>query len=120
MTKIDAIQKERARLAELFKNVETGKTQLVEKLLDQAAYLAIENEYLQEVLVETGMIKIHPQHKGMQKAVEGASQYRQNVNSYAVLVKTMNSILTKDITPGEDPFEDFIKEHQRKSESRKV
>lgn len=109
MTKKELIRKERDKLGEIFKDIDPNKLKLVEGLIDQAAYLAVENAMLQETMVETGMVKIHPVHKEIQKPVEAARQYRQNANSYAVIIKTLNGILTKDSTGEEDPFDEWLR-----------
>lgn len=113
MSKQAEFQKEQARLAEIFKNVEPAKAQLVEGLIDEAAYLRVETAHLRSTMVETGMIKIHPQHKGLQKPTEAAKQYLKNVNSFAVVIKTLNGILQKDALEDEDPFDQFLKERKK-------
>lgn len=112
------IKRERQRLAVLFKKVDNGKKELVEKLLDQAAFIAIENEDLEAIMQETGMIKVHPQNKSIQKQVPAAKEYRQNVNSYAVIIKTLNGILTKDGQEEDDPFDEFLKQKLSERQSK--
>lgn len=106
-------QKERERLTELFKEVEPTKAKLAEGLIEEAAFLRVQNQALRETLVETGMVKIHPQHLLIQKPVETARQYLKNVNSYSVIVKTLNSILQKNFLAEEDEFDQFLKERDR-------
>jgi ATP-dependent DNA ligase len=113
MTKRELILKERKRLDEIFKDVDDKKRELVDKLIDQAAFISVESAMLQEAMAETGMVKIHPKHKDIQKPVEAARQYRQNTNSYAVIIKTLNSILTKDSTGEEDPFDLWLEEKRK-------
>ncbi len=105
-------QKEREKLAELFKDVDPAKAKLAEGLIEEAAFLRVQNQALREILVETGMVKIHPQHKAIQKPVETARQYLKNVNSYSVIVKTLNGILKKDALEEEDEFDTFLKERK--------
>ena len=106
-------QEERERLMELFKEVEPAKAKLAEGLIEEAAFLRVQNQALRETLVETGMVKIHPQHLLIQKPVETARQYLKNVNSYSVIVKTLNSILQKNFLAEEDEFDAFLKERDR-------
>jgi regulator of replication initiation timing len=106
-------QEERERLTELFKEVEPAKAKLAEGLIEEAAFLRVQNQALRETLVETGMVKIHPQHLLIQKPVETARQYLKNVNSYSVIVKTLNSILQKNFLAEEDEFDAFLKERDR-------
>jgi len=113
MTKIELIRKEREKLADIFKDVDANKLRLVDGLIDQAAYLVVENAMLQETMVETGMVKIHPVHKDIQKPIEAARQYRQNANSYAVIIKTLNGILSKDSAGEEDPFDEWLRNRNK-------
>jgi len=112
--KILDIQKERERLEALFEGADPAKKELVKGLLDQAAYLAVENTMLQAGMVETGMVKIHPIHKDIQKPIEAARQYRQNANSYAMMIKTINSILNNGGGEGDDPFDEWLRSKQQK------
>ena len=114
MAKIDDIREERERLAELFDEVDPKKRELIQGLLDDAAFLAIENTKLKATMVETGMVKIHPVYHEIQKPVEAARQYRQNVNTYAVIIKTLNGVISKDAGGEDDVFEKWIKEKRDK------
>jgi regulator of replication initiation timing len=110
MTKIEVCQKEREKLAEIFKDVEPTKRQLIEGLIEDAAFLYAENAELRRSLSETGMVKIHPAYPDIQKPVESARQYLKNANSYAVVIKTLNGVLSKNTIEQDDEFDDFMKE----------
>ncbi len=103
-------KQELAKLEKLFKDVEPKKTELTEGLRQDAAFLLAENAMLKEVMRETGMIKFHPEYPEIQKPTEAAKQYLKNVNSYAVVIKTLNGILSKDLAEGDDEFAKFLKE----------
>lgn len=120
MTKKDKIQEERMRLAEIFDNVDDSKKELVEGLIDQAAYLAIENQELQDTLIKTGMVKVHPTRPEIQKPVEAAKQYRQNVNTYSTVIKTLNGILAKDGVIEEDPFDEWVADRKKLREQGRL
>jgi hypothetical protein len=80
----------------------------VEGLIQDAAFLKAENFGLRQSLEKTGMIKIHPQYPDIQKPIESARQYLKNVNSYAVVIKTLNGVLNKSmIDSDEDELEEF-------------
>lgn len=110
MPKHDVHQKELDKLREIFQSIEPDKARLVESLIEDAAFLAAENYVLRECMKTTGMIKIHPEFPEVQKPTEAAKQYLKNINSYAVVVKTLNSILQKNAVEGDDEFDDFMKE----------
>ncbi|MDR3585260.1 MAG: hypothetical protein P4L59_08055 [Desulfosporosinus sp.] len=107
MIKQDIYEKELAKLNEIFKDIEEPKRQLVEGLIQDAAFLFAENYVLKEAISETGMIKIHPQHPEIQKPIETAKQYLRNINSYAVIVKTLNAVLSKNIIDLDDELSEF-------------
>jgi regulator of replication initiation timing len=107
MTKQDVYQKELAKLTEIFKDVEPSKRQLVEGLIEDTAFLYAESHDLRQSLGLTGMVKVHPQHPDIQKAVESARQYLKNVNSYAVIIKTLNGVLSKNMLEEDDELDEF-------------
>lgn len=108
MSKGDVYQKELNKLTEIFKDVEESKRQLVEGLIQDAAFLMAENYILKQAISQTGMVKIHPQYPEIQKPIETAKQYLKNINSYAVVIKTLNGVLSKNIIEDDDELEEFI------------
>lgn len=109
MEKQAVYEAELAKLTELFADVEPSKMKLVEGLIKDAAFLFSENFALKETLTKTGMIKIHPNYPDMQRTIPAAKEYRQNLNSYAVIIKTLNGILQKNVSEGDDDFDEFMK-----------
>lgn len=107
MSKSEIFQKELLKLTEIFADVEESKKKLVEGLIEDAAFLKSENHKLKEVLREIGMVNFHPQQKHLQKPVEAAKQYLKNVNSYAVIIKTLNGVLNKNIIEDDDDMSEF-------------
>lgn len=110
-TKAGVFQAEYDKLTKLFESVEEPKRKLVECLIQDAAFLCAENFELRQLLVKTGMVICRPQHPEQQRPVEAARQYRQNISSYAVIIKTLNGILSRDQQELDDDFEDFVKQH---------
>ena len=98
------------KLNRLFEDVEPAKAELSQGLRQDAAFLMAENAMLKQIMRETGMVKIHPQYPEIQKPTEAAKQYLKNVNTYAVVLKTLNGILSKDLAEGDDEFAKFLKE----------
>lgn len=107
MPKSEVVSRERQKLLDLFVDVEPAKRQLVEGLIDDAAFLYAENQELRAVMAQTGMVKVHPQHPELQKPTEAAKQYLKNTNSYAVIIKTLNSILSKNVLDPDDELDDY-------------
>lgn len=110
MEKQNVYEAELKKLTEIFKNIEEPNKKLIEGLIQDAAFLYAENHVLKESLEITGMIKFHPNNSSLQKQLPAAKEYRQNLNSYAVIIKTLNAVLQKNITEGDDEFDEFVKE----------
>ena len=102
MSKRDVYEKELVKLKEIFAEIEPTKSKLVEGLIEDAAFLKAETHELRLLIAETGMVKIHPKQRDLQKSTEAAKQYLKNVNSYAVVIKTLNGVLNKSITEDDD------------------
>lgn len=109
MSKIDEYKKELDKLHEIFQEVEPSKAKLIEGLIEDAAYLKAENYSLRQIIDESGgMVKVNPKNVGMQKITEAAKQYLKNVNSYSVVIKTLNGVLMKgEINDLDDELSDF-------------
>lgn len=107
MSKKAIFQKEQEKLSKIFLDVEESKRQLVEGLIDDAAFLKAENHVLKTSLKNTGMVNVHPTNSQLQKPIESARQYLKNVNSYSVIIKTLNGVLNKNIIDDEDDLSDF-------------
>lgn len=112
MKKNEVLQKERERLQEIFRKVDPDKADLVDGLIQDAAFLKAENAELRQQMEKTGMVEFHPNNPRLQRTVEAAKQYLKNVNSYAVVIKTLNGVLMKDVIEGEDEFDKFLRERQ--------
>lgn len=107
MVKQEVYQQELAKLREIFRDVDEPKRKLVEGLIVDAAFLHAENSVLRESIATTGMVKIHPDHPDIQKPVETAKQYLKNINSYSVVIKTLNGVLSKNVLGDEDDLGDY-------------
>lgn len=107
MTKKEAYNKELEKLNEIFIDVEESDKKLVEGLIQDAAFLYAENYDLKQILNKTGMIKIHPDDSSKQKSLPIAKEYRQNLNSYSVVIKTLSSVLQKKIDDEDDDMNEF-------------
>ncbi len=107
MSKTEVYQKELAKLTEIFAEVDEPKRLLVQGLIQDAAFLLAETFVLKQIIEETGMIKVHPQHPEIQKSTEAAKQYLKNINSYAVVIKTLNGVLSKSLIEPEDDLSEY-------------
>ncbi|MCY9529161.1 hypothetical protein M5X04_07405 [Paenibacillus alvei] len=110
MKKSEVFTRELTKLREIFQDVDPSKAKLVEGLIEEAAFLMAENFVLRQVLAKTGMVKIHPQNFELQKPTEAGKQYLKNLNSYSVVIKTLNGILSKNAFGDDDEFEEFLRQ----------
>lgn len=103
------------KLQDIFTKVDPEKQKLVEKLIHDAAFLAGENDKLRELIGQVGMIKIHPKDPSLQKPTEAGKQYLKNLQAYSLVIKTLNSILTKNSIDDDDDFDKFENEEHDES-----
>lgn len=110
MEKSEVYRQELSKLREIFQEVEPAKMKLVEGLIEDAAFLKAENSVLKESIERTGMVKMHPTNPDLQKPLEAGKQYLKNINSYAVVIKTLNGVLSKNGFEGDDEFDKFMQQ----------
>lgn len=103
----EEVAREVAKLTELFSDVEPAKAKLVEGLISDAAFLKVQNDQLKRLLEASGMVLVHPANPSMQKPVEAARQYLKNANAYAVVIKTLNGVLSKNVIDPDDGLDEF-------------
>lgn len=106
MSRIKEVSIEVERLRSLFSSVDETKTQLVDSLIEQAAFMKVELGILQEQIRKHGAVQVST--KGAQRQTEAAKYYTKLVNSYGTIIKTLNSIMGKNIVDEDDDFDKFI------------
>jgi hypothetical protein len=106
--------KELAKLNEVFEDVETSKMKLVQGLIEDAAFLYAQNKELKKM----PMIKVHPNYPDIQKKTIAGEQYLKNINSYSVIIKTLNGILQKNQLEEDDEFDEYMEEMRNKRVDR--
>lgn len=102
------ILKEYKRLKSLFINVDEYKIKLVDELLKKAAFLKVELDNLELSIASTYVVQTSS--KGNQRVNLSYRTYLQSLSTYQSIIKTLNSILGRDIDDGDDYFDDFLKE----------
>ena len=100
------INNEYLRLRSLFSSVDETKTELVDNLIQQAAFMKVELGILQEQIRKHGAVQVST--KGAQRQTEAAKYYTKLVNTYGTVIKTLNSIMGKNIIDEDDEFDKFI------------
>jgi regulator of replication initiation timing len=107
MEKEQVYKAELDKLNEIFQDVDESKKKLVDGLIQDAAFLYAENYNIKRRLNKSGMIKFHPKDPSLQKTLPAAKEYRQNLNSYSVVIKTLNGVLQKANIDEDDDMEDY-------------
>lgn len=108
MKEIDLVIKEYKRLKSLFLGVDESKAKLVDELLKKAAFLKVELDKLELSIASTYVVQTSS--KGNQRVNLSYRTYLQSLSTYQTIIKTLNSIIGRDIDDGYDYFDDFLKE----------
>lgn len=107
MSKIKNVQSEYNRLKLLFTSVDPTKSELVDNLINEAAFMRVQLENTQEQIKKYGAIQVSS--KGSQRQTEAAKFYTKLVNSYGTVIKTLNTIMGKNMIDDDDEFDEFMK-----------
>lgn len=112
----DKINKEKKRLNEIFKTMETARLKLVESLLNDAAFMRITIEETREIINRDGVIEEYQNganQKGIKKSA-AVEVYDKMVNTYSKIVKQLCDLLPEKVVweeyegEEEDPKEELM------------
>lgn len=107
MSKIKLVNEEYERLRSLFSSLDENKMELVQELIQQASFMKVELRDLQDQIRKHGSVQFSS--KGGQRQTESAKYYTKLLNTYSTVIKTLNSILGKNVTEQDDAFDEFLK-----------
>ena len=112
LTKDEKIKKELDKLNRIYKKLDTDTQKATEKLVDNASFLAIVLEELQEHIRINGVkeeYKNGANQFGYKTSVE-ADLYNKYLKNYMSIVKQLTDLLPKQtmVISEEDDFDDFI------------
>lgn len=98
MSKIDKqkeIEKEKAKLKKIFKNIAEDKKILCDKLITNAAFMAVALEELQEDIMENGTTIIATNGNGFDVLQENPAQksYNTMISRYSSVIKQLQDLL---------------------------
>ena len=82
------------------------KTGLVDNLINEATFMRVQLESLQSQIRKYNAVQISK--KGTQRQTEAAKYYTKLVNAQGTVIKTLNSIMGKNIIDKDDEFDKFI------------
>ena len=110
MGEVKRRSKELNKLKKIFKDIEPGKRQTVEKLISNAAFMAESLDELQEVIREKGFTEEY--HNGAnQYGIKKCSEveiYNTMIKNYSSIIKQLVDLLPNDARSSGDELLDFI------------
>ncbi len=101
------VYKEYTRLKKLFTNVDDSKRELVDELLRKASFLKVELDNLEKLIISHGSIE--KSSKGNVRQSVYYRTYLSSLNVYQGIIKTLNSIMGKNIIDDDDEFDEFLR-----------
>lgn len=104
------IKKEIEKLEKLFEKIDPSRKSLAEKLINNAAYMSVELEYLKEHNVEHGIKEVYmngANQFGYKESVESKT-YGTMIKNYSNIIKQLNDMLPPtELKVDEDDFDNF-------------
>lgn len=102
--------KELSKLKKIFKDIEPSKQKTVEKLIENAAFMADSLNELQEIIREKGFTEEY--HNGAnQSGIKKCSEveiYNTMIKNYTSVIKQLTDLLPNGETGGADELINFI------------
>lgn len=108
------IKKEQKRLQDIFKNLDTSKKKTVEKLIEDAAFMAVTLEETRQIIARDGIVETY-QNGANQTGVKKSSAvevYDKMVNTYSRVVKQLTDLIPERVIfePEEEEDDDPAEE----------
>ena len=94
------------RLKALFTNVEPSKAELCDELLHKAAFLKMELDNLEKQIKKYGAVE--RSNKGNVRESIYYKTYLSSVNVYQGIIRTLNTIIGKNVVDADDEFDAFM------------
>lgn len=112
LTKEEKIKREKQRLERIYKDLDGKKKEVVEGLIQEAAYMRATLEELREMIDEAGPIDEMPQGKySILREHPAVKTYNTMVQRYTTVTKQLTDLLPKEVAKEEDDgFEAFLME----------
>lgn len=93
------IKKEQQRLESIFENIETNKRKTVEKLIENAAFMAVTLEETRQIVARDGVVEAYQNgenQKGVKKSA-AVEVYDKMVNTYSKVIKQLCDLIPVQI-----------------------
>ena len=115
MDKDKAIQKEKQKLRQIFKEIPEDKKDLVEGLIENAAFMRVTLEILAKDIAENGPVITAVNGNGFEVTRENPAQksYTSMVQKYSGVIEQLNKMLpstrASEVAKAGDLLKEFIK-----------
>lgn len=106
--KQELVDAEYQKLKTLFKDVDKVTLELIDGLLQNAAFLKVKLDVLQKKLKDGGITQKNKGDKTV-KTSQRFKTYLVTLSSYQQAIKAINSIVGKRNDDGDDDFDEFMK-----------
>lgn len=100
-------QQEYKRIKALFDGVDEKQLALVEGALWEAARLRVELNRLNEIVKQSGLVKVHPDNPGMQKELPVSRLIVKVRANYLNYIAKLSAVLGKSDIDEDDDMEEF-------------
>lgn len=110
MGEVKRRSKELNKLKKIFKEIEPGKRQTVEKLISNAAFMAESLDELQETIREKGFVEEY-QNGANQHGIKKSSEveiYNTMIKNYSSIIRQLVDLLPNEAKTSGDELLDFI------------
>ena len=110
MGEVKKKSKELNKLKKIFKEIEPGKRQTVEKLIANAAFMAESLDELQEMIREKGFVEEY-QNGANQHGIKKCSEveiYNTMIKNYSSIIRQLVDLLPNESKTSGDELLDFI------------
>lgn len=105
------IKKEISKFKKILKNLDEDKKKILEKLIENVAFMAVTLEELQEQIKEKGCIEKYKNGEnqyGYKESTE-SKVYNSTIKNYNTCIRQLLDQLPKNEKPPEDDFGTFLK-----------
>lgn len=105
------INKEQQRLEAIFENIETNKRKTVEKLIENAAFMAVTLEETRQIVARDGVVEAYQNgenQKGVKKSA-AVEVYDKMVNTYSKVIKQLCDLMSVQIVLNKGEEKDIPK-----------
>ena len=98
------VKKERNRLKKLYKELPANQYKLVEKLIDNASFIAVQLKLMQDDIKENGIKEFYMNGKGQfgYKESVASKTFNVSIKNYMNIIKQLNDMLPKEKQISED------------------